>query len=63
MVHIITDTTSCLSKEFSKQHQVPVISQVITFGEESFLEGVEIDSPTFLEKLKRSPSILPNVCP
>ncbi len=58
MVHIIADTTSCLSQEFSKQHQVPVISQVITFGDESFLEGIEIDSQTFLEKLKRSP-ILP----
>jgi DegV family protein with EDD domain len=63
MVHIITDTTSCLSKEFSKQHQVPVISQVITFGEESFLEGVEIDSPTFLEKLKRSPSLPKTAAP
>jgi DegV family protein with EDD domain len=58
MVHIITDTTSCLPKAFSIQHQVPVIPQVISFGEESFLEEVDIDIPTFLEKLRHSP-ILP----
>ena len=57
MVHIITDTTSCLSKEFSFQHKIPVIPQVINFGEESFLEGVDIDNPTFMEKLRRSSSL------
>jgi DegV family protein with EDD domain len=53
-MHIITDTTSCLSQAIAKKYDIPVIPQVINFGSESYLEGVDIDLPTFMQKLKSS---------
>jgi DegV family protein with EDD domain len=58
MVKIITDTTSCLSPTFAKQHGVTVIPQIINFGGESFLEGIEMDINTFMTRLQKS-SVLP----
>ncbi len=58
MVKIITDTTSCLSKDISERYQIPIIPQVINFGNESLYEGLQIDSDAFLKRLKSS-SILP----
>jgi len=52
MVKIITDTTSCISAEVAQRYGIPVIPQVINFGEESFLEGIEIDSVTFMARIK-----------
>ena len=54
MVKIITDTTSCLSPEFSRKYNIPVIPQVINFGEESFLEGVNMSIADFMLRLKAS---------
>ncbi len=58
MVKIITDTTACLSPEIAQKYDIPVIPQVINFGEESYLEGVQIDIETFMRRLK-SESELP----
>ncbi len=58
MVKIITDTTACLSLEIAQKYDIPVIPQVINFGEESYLEGVQIDIETFMRRLK-SESELP----
>jgi len=58
MVKIITDTLSCLPISYTEPHQVPVIPQVVVFGNESYLEGVTIDSDTFMRRLKGS-SVLP----
>ena len=52
MVKIITDTLSGLSPEWAAQHGVPLIPQVIVFGEESFLEIDEISVDEFLSRLK-----------
>lgn len=52
MVKIITDTTACLPMEIASRYQIPVIPQIINFGDESFLEGIEIDQETFLRRLK-----------
>jgi len=54
MVKIITDTTSCLSKEIAQRYKIPVIPQVINFGEESYFEGTQIDFETFMERLRTS---------
>ncbi len=54
MVKIITDTTSCLSKDYARQHDIPLIPQIVTFGEESFYEGIDIDNAGFLARLKTS---------
>lgn len=51
MVKFIGDTTSGLSESFAESHDIPIIPQVIIFGETSYLEGVEITYESFLEKL------------
>jgi DegV family protein with EDD domain len=58
MVKIISDTTACLSPETAQRYNIPIIPQVINIGNESYLEGVEIDTETFLARLKSSP-VLP----
>jgi DegV family protein with EDD domain len=63
MIHIITDTTSCLSPEVARKYQIPVIPQVINFGEESFLEGVDIDIHEFMRRLKTSEALPKTAAP
>ena len=58
MVKIITDTLACLSEEYARQHEIPIIPQVIYFGNESYLEGVTMDIATFMRRLVSSP-VLP----
>jgi DegV family protein with EDD domain len=52
MVQIITDTTAVLPPQIAAQYHILVIPQLISFGEESFAEGVDIDIETFMQKLK-----------
>ena len=63
MVKIITDTTACLSPESAGRLGIPIIPQVINFGEESFLEGVDLDFATFLNKLKNSSQLPKTAAP
>lgn len=63
MVKIITDTTSCLSPEFARRFEIPVIPQVINFGEESYLEGVNLDNATFMKKLRNSKELPKTAAP
>ncbi|MGC9467978.1 MAG: DegV family protein [Anaerolineae bacterium] len=58
MVKVVGDTTSGLSESFAEEHGIPIVPQVIIFGEESYLENVEITYDTFMEKL-RSATELP----
>jgi len=54
MVRIITDTTAGLPEEAVEQYDIAVIPQVLHFGDESFLEEVEMDRATFMARLKSS---------
>ena len=54
MVKIITDTTAGLPAEIARRYHIPVIPQVIIFGTTSYLEGIEIDNATFMQRLKAS---------
>ncbi len=56
-VRIVTDTTAVLPAEYCSAHAVAVAPQVIIFGEESFLENVEISSAEFISRLKSSPQL------
>jgi DegV family protein with EDD domain len=58
MVQIITDTTSCLPIDFAERYHIPVIPQIINFGNETFYEGLELDNVGFMTRLK-SASELP----
>jgi DegV family protein with EDD domain len=63
MVKIVADTTSCLSSEFSEQYDIPIIPQVINFGNESFLEGVDMDIGMFMQRLKSSKELPKTAAP
>ncbi len=54
MVKIITDTTAGLPAEIARRYDIPVIPQVIIFGKDSYLEGVEMDNATFMARLTTS---------
>jgi DegV family protein with EDD domain len=54
MVHILTDTTSGLSAEDTDRYDIPVIPQVIHFGQDSYLECQEMDVETFIRRLVTS---------
>lgn len=54
MVKIITDTLACLPQEVAERYQIPVIPQIIIFGEESFREGIDMDHQAFMQRLKTS---------
>jgi DegV family protein with EDD domain len=63
MIKIVTDTTSALSREYCLQHDIDVVPQIIRFGEETFLEGVEMDEPEFLQRLKSSAQLPATAAP
>ncbi len=54
MVRIVADTTSGIPLELLKSLNIPVIPQVVVFGDKSFRDDTEIDTATFLLKLKAS---------
>lgn len=58
MVHIVTDTTAALPQEIAARYDIPIIPQVIHFGQDSFLECQEMDSQMFMERLLTS-KVLP----
>ncbi len=63
MVHIITDTTSGLPPEIAARYHIPVIPQVINFGNESFFEGVELDNAAFMQRLRASAELPKTAAP
>jgi fatty acid kinase fatty acid binding subunit len=63
MVQIITDTTACLPSDYIEAHHIPVIPQIVTFGEESYYEGVEIDNATFMKRLRNSTQLPKTAAP
>jgi DegV family protein with EDD domain len=54
MVKIITDTTAGLPLTVAQKYDIPIIPQIIHFGSESFMEGVDIDNAGFMQRLKSS---------
>jgi len=63
MIHIVTDTTSGLPAALARQYDIPVIPQVIMFGDQSYLEGVEIDHAAFLSRLRTSKTLPKTAAP
>jgi fatty acid kinase fatty acid binding subunit len=63
MIAIITDTTSGLPKNISERYHIPVIPQVINFGNQSYYEGVDIDNPTFMKMLLESKELPKTAAP
>ncbi len=63
MVHIVADTTSGLSQETAQQYGIPLIPQMITFGQTSFRECEEMDSKMFMEWLLNSDDLPKTAAP
>jgi len=57
MTIIVADTTCGLPPDLLKQRGIPLIPQIVTFGEESYHDDSELDTATFLRKLKASPTL------
>ena len=54
MTIIVADTTCGLQQEILLERGVPVIPQVVMFGEDSYHDDKDLDTATFLQKLKES---------
>ena len=51
MIKVIADTTCGLPLDELSALEIDVIPQIIIFGEQSYRDDIEIDTPTFLAKL------------
>jgi DegV family protein with EDD domain len=63
MTIIVADTTCGLPREVLEQRGVPLIPQIVTFGEESFHDDRELDTAAFLSKLKACSSLPKTAAP
>lgn len=57
-IKIITDSTADLSKEIYAKYNIEVLPLLINFGEESYLDGVEINPDKVFERIEKE-DILP----
>jgi len=57
-IKIITDSTADLSKEIYDKYDIEVLPLLINFGEESYLDGVEINPDKVFERIEKE-DILP----
>ncbi|MHC1784835.1 MAG: DegV family protein [Anaerolineaceae bacterium] len=63
MIQIIADTTASLPLDQAKSLGIPYLPQIIIFGEESFRDDSEMDTDTFLIKLKASNTLPKTAAP
>ena len=63
MIKIVTDTTSGLPLELAQAHDIPVLPQIIIFGEETYRDDTEMDTRMFLQKLRASPTLPKTAAP
>ncbi|MGE5222989.1 MAG: DegV family protein [Omnitrophica WOR_2 bacterium] len=63
MVRIIADTTSGLPPEIARKYNIPVIPQIVNFGNESFIECINLDNATFMKRLRSSPDLPKTAAP
>ncbi|MGZ9234726.1 MAG: DegV family protein [Anaerolineales bacterium] len=57
MTIIVADTTCGLPRKLLEERRIPLIPQIVTFGEESYHDDRDLDTVTFLKKLKASPTL------
>ena len=62
-IRIVTDTTSCLPPEYAAAHAVEVVPQVVRFGQESYLEEVELSYLEFIRRLRVSSELPSTAAP
>ena len=63
MVMIIGDTTCGIPVSTAASLDLPLLPQIIIFGQDSYRDDTELDSPTFIKKLKASTSLPKTAAP
>lgn len=51
-VHIVTDSTSDISKALADEHGITVIPLTVSFGQESYSDGVDLTAEEFYARLQ-----------
>jgi DegV family protein with EDD domain len=54
MIKIVTDSTADVPQELMDRYDIRTVPINIQFGQETYREGIDIDRPTFFEKLEAS---------
>jgi DegV family protein with EDD domain len=54
---IVTDSTADIPADLTKQHNIHIVPLKLMFGEDSYLDGVEITPGEFYKKLVESPQL------
>ena len=63
MVKIITDTLSTIPLPVAEEQGIPMVPQIIIFGEETYRDDTEMDTRAFLEKLRSAPELPKTAAP
>ncbi|NJC95005.1 MAG: hypothetical protein C3F07_19580 [Anaerolineales bacterium] len=63
MTIIVADTTCGLPRELLKSRGIPFVPQVVIFGEEAFHDDEQLNTATFLQKLKSAPALPKTAAP
>jgi len=63
MTIIVADTTCGLPRKLIAERCIPLIPQIVTFGDESYHDDKELDTATFLSKLKASSTLPKTAAP
>jgi len=63
MTIIVADTTCGLPRELLERRGIPFVPQVVIFGDQSFHDNGELDTPAFLKKLKAASSLPKTAAP
>lgn len=63
MTFVVADTTCGLPSKLLLERGIPLVPQIVTFGEESFHDDKDIDTATFLSKLKSSQALPKTAAP
>ena len=53
MVKIVTDSTCDLTEELRKKFDIEVIPLYVNFGQETFKDGIEINTPKLYEEVEK----------
>jgi len=63
MINIIADTLCGIPRDEQSKLGIPFVSQIIIVMGKSYREGIEIDTPTFIKKLKTSAELPKTAAP
>jgi DegV family protein with EDD domain len=63
MITLVADTTSCIPVQEARALGIQYLPQIIIIGDDTYRDDTEIDSKTFMEKLKSSPALPKTAAP